>query len=242
MLANIALPRKKLSFYLSILSHIYLILSGMRTPRKRATAASTVKRQRRQQYKSENLELAVSEVRAGTSLRKAAEKFGVPRSTLNDRILGKNGGVVGAPTALPKAWEDDLVKWLIGMSERGFPLTPKILLDVVQMGVSSSGLLTSFDENRPGRGWLRGFLDRHPQLSRRSAEGISRARAAVTADRILSWFEELDAFVRTNQLEDVFTNPRRVLNADETSIRLSPGTYIYHFRTYHDVLYFLCPE
>lgn len=113
---------------------------------KQVTAAGKSKQQRQQQN-LENLRLAVGEVRADSSLRKAAAKHGVLRSTLNYRILGKSGGAVGAPTALPKSWEANLVAWLIGISEQGFRLTPKILLDGVQMGVSNSGPTTPFEEN-----------------------------------------------------------------------------------------------
>ena len=71
--------------------------------------------------------------------------------------------------------------------------------------------------------WLRGFLRRHPQRAKGVAEGKSRARAAVTEDSIRSWFAKLKVFVKNNGLDDVITDPRRVINGDETAIPTGNG-------------------
>ena len=38
-------------------------------------------------YKPEDLEKGLAAIRAGASLRKAAAKFNVPRSTLSDKVM-----------------------------------------------------------------------------------------------------------------------------------------------------------
>ena len=41
----------------------------------------------------------------------------------------------------------------------------------------------------------------------------------MTEDRIRSWFADLTEFVRANGLDDVITDPRRVISGDETAIK-----------------------
>ncbi|XP_070538001.1 uncharacterized protein [Ptychodera flava] len=56
------------------------------------------------------------------SLRKAASKWGVKRSTLSDRVTGKveMGRRSGPPPILTSAEEQKLAEWIINMGQRGF--------------------------------------------------------------------------------------------------------------------------
>lgn len=65
-------------------------------------------------YTQENLEKAMEAVRGGTSKKKAAETFKVPRSTLVRNILGRNQGPVGHPTVLSKS-EEQLISGTLGV-------------------------------------------------------------------------------------------------------------------------------
>ena len=57
------------------------------------------------QYDPVKLENAVASVKSNTlSLRKAAAKFGIPRSTISDRVVGKveDGSAPGRPQVDPQ--------------------------------------------------------------------------------------------------------------------------------------------
>ena len=79
-------------------------------------------------YKSwsdDGLERACDAVRKGMSVRRAAEEYAIPRSTLHDHISG------------PKAYltateEDELVNVLIGMTSVGYSSTVKDVIEIVQ--------------------------------------------------------------------------------------------------------------
>lgn len=80
-------------------------------------------------YTEEQLERAVDAVKSGElSLRSAAEKFEVPRATINRRIRGKHCGKYGRPTVFSKEDEDRIVTCISLAGEWGFP-SPNTIFD-----------------------------------------------------------------------------------------------------------------
>ena len=78
------------------------------------------------QWSEEQMSLAVEAVRSGEmGVRRAHQEFGVPKSTLHDRISGKvqEGAVSGPQAYLTK--EDSLVHFLVECAQFGFPRTRK---------------------------------------------------------------------------------------------------------------------
>jgi len=77
---------------------------------------------------------------------------------------------------------------------------------------------TAFKNNKPGRGWMRGFLARHKdKIVIRKPTNIRRCRAAVSPDEIKAYFVNLE-----KELCDV--PPSRIFNCDETAMRDDPGS------------------
>lgn len=75
----------------------------------------------------------------------------VPRSTLRDALAKKgNTGHFGAPTALTKAEEDQLVKYVLYSQRVGYPLTMEELRTEVQKIVGLHNRKTPFTDGRPG--------------------------------------------------------------------------------------------
>ncbi|XP_062716631.1 uncharacterized protein LOC109402167 [Aedes albopictus] len=66
------------------------------------------------------------------------------------------------------------------------------------------------------------FLGRHPNIARRIPSALSKQRVSVTESGIRKWFREIDEFIHQEELHDVFANPQRIFNMDETSLRLVP--------------------
>jgi hypothetical protein len=50
------------------------------------------------EYSENNLQLAIRDVESGVSQRKAAERWGIPRTTLRDRISGRKTRAMEAET------------------------------------------------------------------------------------------------------------------------------------------------
>lgn len=77
-----------------------------------------------------------------------------------------------------------------------------------------------------GQHWLKSFLERHPELSVRQAEGLSIARAqGLNRDEVNKMFELLLKVLTENDLID---KPDRIYNTDETGVQMNnnPGKVI----------------
>jgi hypothetical protein len=89
------------------------------------------KRGKTQNYDGQELEKAVKAVQEGSlSIRKASATFGVPKSTIGDRISGKHEMHVhnGRPQHIPREVESKIVDSDKMAARRGIGLTRKQLL------------------------------------------------------------------------------------------------------------------
>ncbi|GBO99410.1 hypothetical protein EVAR_101402_1, partial [Eumeta japonica] len=179
-------------------------------------------------YSEESLRSALIEIREGTSsILGTSKKYGVPRSTIQDRIHGRipdEARKMGPHSILSNSEEAILVKWCGDLARCGFPSKMDDLLDTVQAIIKDDGRPTPFLNGRPGRKWYMGFLIRNPSISLREAEGISKGRAVITQESIKKWFEELKGFLREHNASIILDDPSRIYNGDETSFSLCPKT------------------
>lgn len=71
---------------------------------------------KKQNYSIASLEAALKAIKAGEiSLRKASEKYGIPRSTLHDKLKEKQPecmGTCGPKTILNPLEEEKIVSWI----------------------------------------------------------------------------------------------------------------------------------
>lgn len=167
------------------------------------------------------MDKAVSAVEKGESVRVAAEKFGVPRSSLHDRVTGKvQRDQAGRAPYLTAEEEEELVKFLIKCSNIGYPHTRAQSLALVQEIVNKKGIsrMVTF-------GWWQKFCQRHEVLSLRSAANISVQRAIATdMDALKLYYDMLEDTLKGN---GILNKPMHIFNCDETGIPLNPkGTKI----------------
>lgn len=171
------------------------------------------------QFDDDSLQRAVEAVRSGRlTVRKAAEQYNIPKSTINRKVRGKHMNPVGHPTVLSREDEEMLVQNIVIAGNWGFPFSRKDIQYVVKSYLDRRGIQPKqFSNNLPGQCWCRNFLKRNRQLlSERLAENIKRCRAAVNHETMKKYFAELKI-----SLEGV--PPERILNFDETNITDDPG-------------------
>ena len=154
----------------------------------------------------------------GMSISKAAEIHGVPRTTLNDHVLGKvlPGAKCGAPTVLSTSEEQDLVDFLIKSASIGCGRTRKEVVDIV------SSMLSRRDQKQRSvtNGWWAKFIKRHPVLSLRTPATLSVARANASAkESVNNYFDILEQTLEDNGLSE---QPALIYNMDETGFPLDP--------------------
>lgn len=107
-------------------------------------------------YTPEQMGRALDAVRMGEKISTAALRFGVPRITLHNKVTGKSPAVcaMGPQTILTAEEEDILVKWLVAMSEKHFPINRQLLTESVQKITLDQGKANPFTNNKPGKKWF----------------------------------------------------------------------------------------
>ena len=100
---------------------------------------------------------AMEAVKGSCSVKRAAEEHGVPRTTLQDRIVSNvTHGVNPGPTSyLNKEEESDLANFLETVSSIGYGKTRKQIKALVETTVRAIGTLR---KDRMTDGWFRQFL------------------------------------------------------------------------------------
>ena len=139
---------------------------------------------------------ANSMLQDGFSVRKAAEVFGVHKSTLGDRVSGRvlPGTSCGAMRYLTDDKEIKLASFIIGLASIGHPKTIKEILVIVQMI-----LLVEFIELSL-MGWWEAYKRRHPNFVLRAPSSLSKARALASKRAVLDHY--FDLLEENNHLKD----------------------------------------
>jgi hypothetical protein len=165
-------------------------------------------------YPEEALYKALQAIREDNmGIRGASRKYGVPRGTIQDRLHGRVKEAprrMGPATVLTQDKETHPENWLTELAKCGFPQKKKDLFTSVQKIVSAKNKKTPFKQNRPGEKWYRAFIRRHPKLSLREAEGLTKARSIITEESIKKWFRELKQFLEESQVLDILEDPSRI--------------------------------
>lgn len=179
------------------------------------------------QYDNSSLETAVEAVRNGGKLRKICRQYGVPKSTVLDRIKGKVAPSckhMGPTPVLTTEYESKIVKWIESLANCGFPIKKQELFTTVQKIVVAEKLKTPFTNGKPGEKWYSSFMRRNPKLALKNAESLEKYRSLITEEYIRAWFTDLNSFLIESNAIDILDDPSRILNADESGFNLCPKT------------------
>ena len=106
-------------------------------------------------WSDENIFKAIDAVHKNKfSVRRAALEFGVPKSTLHDRLTGRVavGGQSGPQKYLSDEEEEELEEFLIGCASVGFAKSRQQVIELVQEVVNCKGI-----DVRVSHGWWESF-------------------------------------------------------------------------------------
>jgi len=143
------------------------------------------------------------------AIRQAALRFGVPKSTLGDRISGRAS--CGPKGYLTPEEEEEVVHFLLSCAAMGYPKSRHEVLALVKRILEKKridAVVTS--------GWWQSFCGRHPNLTLRTPAPLSGARASATDPEV---FDLLERTMADNKLID---QPCLVFNMDESGMPLDP--------------------
>lgn len=123
-----------------------------------------------------------SVIEGGLSVRKASLRYGVPRSTLGDRISGRvlPGSVSGPPRLLNDIEEKELEDFIYHCSSIGYGKTRKDIMCMVNQLLAYQG-----SSKQVCNGWWTSYLKRHPNVVLRIPASVSKARFLATSREIV---------------------------------------------------------
>lgn len=167
---------------------------------------------------------AVEAVRANEmGYKKAAKLFKVPRATLKDYVKNSEksvetlvSGRMGRKPVLPTELEEELVKYCLQMEKNYYGVTASDLKRMAYQLANRNNIPHPFSlaKKKAGKKWMKLFMARHPELSFRQPESLSRARVqGFTAENVKTFFNLLKP-----EMQKINFNPNKVFNVDETGI------------------------
>ncbi|CAH1997887.1 unnamed protein product [Acanthoscelides obtectus] len=150
------------------------------------------------------------------SLRGASEYYGIPKSTLSEKLVRQKAGKHGAPTKLSEQEEKIFAEGITQFAEWGFPMTRWDIRCLVKDYLNRKGKqITQFKDNMLGIEWFYNFVGRNKILTERFAQNIKRYRANVTKAVVKSYFENLELTLEGVELMNI-------VNYDETNLTDDP--------------------
>lgn len=163
---------------------------------------------------------ALQEVEAGRlSLRQAAGQFGVPKSSLSDRVSGKvaSGCARGQRPLLTPEDENSLVQYCLYSASHRFPLTkPQVLAHALAIYNLSH---PEAPKTELGQMWWINFREwHHHRLTARIPDIIDHERASCAKRGPMEeYFRLLTTTLEEHGLRE---KPRQIYNCDETGFQL----------------------
>lgn len=131
---------------------------------------------------------------------------------------------VGPDPALGFEIEQELEDWLLKISRKGAPIPVDGLCYSVQHICQQRQIETPFTNDVPGRKWVAGFFKRHPILSVKKSEYLSKQRALLTEGTVRGWFMNVRRQLEEDGIDlSMLEDPKRVFNLDETAIYTNPA-------------------
>lgn len=152
-----------------------------------------------------------------TSVRATAKAYGLPRSTLADRIAGSTTRATAHQfqQRLTPEQEEFLVEWILEEEARGYaPSHPRV------REMASRILQMNGDTTPVGKRWIQHFIQRNPRVASIIGRPLEAARSTAATQEQIRAFLEL--FERTRirlgiRQEDIW-------NIDKTGIGLGVCT------------------
>ena len=147
------------------------------------------------------------------SIRNAAKQYGIPRSTLQDRVKERINidAISVKQTFFTTDEEIKLVSHIKDMASRGYGYTRAEVCHIASdyarwLGKASQGDMFSIN-------WLYCRMERHPGLSVNQPKGLSSARTAASSPEVIeSFFTQL---FEINEKYDLTYSPERIYKIDE---------------------------
>jgi len=146
-------------------------------------------------------------------LLQAANKHGLPKSTLRDQITGKvkHGDKPGPKPLLTTAEENEFANFLVEVSQAGYGKTRK---EVRQIAGSVAVDKGSRNKVMVSHGWFKRFLQRQPQLSYCKGNPTAKVFMNCYKEVISDYFSLLKDVLTDNNFWSVLVNSTMLMKQE----------------------------
>lgn len=189
-----------------------------------------VRKSNKGSWSEEDLQQAINAIRNGLSIRSAGKQFKIPESTLRSRLKRNvfEKTAMGPECQLGVDAENKLAVHIKKLQAVGFAPTQRDVRALAYDLAESLQKKHTFNREKKlaGKVWFSSFMRRHPELSIRKAQGISRARTeGMNRAEVKSYFTLLTEILTENDLLD---KPASIWNCDEIGVQLNnePGKVV----------------
>lgn len=177
-------------------------------------------RTKKKKWTEEAMEHALAEVKSGRcTVRQAAKEFGVPKSSLGDRVSGRvtPGCRSGPAQLITSADEELLVEFSLYMARHGFPLTKQQLVSFASSIYRRQHRRVAF--SKLGQTWWLNFRKRQEKkLTIQPTENVVRGRMmCVRKEAVDHFYHLLSSVMNSHGLMD---KPHHIFNCSEISFQL----------------------
>lgn len=180
------------------------------------TRAERLSKGRRRQWTKQGMIAAIDAVKSGIGLNAAARGNSVPKATLRRYVFDSNFKQLGRNTDLPLELEEQLAQHILHMEAMFYGFSTQSVRKLAYQIADINKIPHRFNKEKEaaGKEWLSGFLKRHPQISVRSPQATSLARASgFNRVRVNAFFDLLQDLVDKHGL-----TADRIYNVDEKGL------------------------
>ena len=183
------------------------------------TTKTTARNGRYKMYDVQTMQQALDEIEKGMSIRRAAEAYNIPKSTLGDMVSGKSSiGARSGCAILSCAEEQELCTFLVEAAKIGYPRTCQQAIAIAQEIADKKGI-----DSTVTKGWWQSYCARFPQLTLRSSVPLTKARHRATDPAVLdTYYDILYECLSDNEILD---EPATIYNCDETGLPINPASH-----------------
>jgi len=138
------------------------IIQSVTSPAKK----SPMKSKKQKQWSEQSMLAAIKAIEEGLPIYTSVREHGIPRTTLQDRILGKvkHGAKSGPQSYMTLEEERETVEFLLLVSKAGYPKTRADISQIAEGVAWDKGILKG---EHISHGWIDNFMKRHPELALR---------------------------------------------------------------------------
>ena len=148
------------------------------------------------------------------SIRQAAQKNGIPYTTLNDRLKGipSKEETIQTQRRLTEPQEKRLVEWIIKQESLGYAPTYSAVCSIAAALCKEVG-----DLDPIGKNWITGFKARNPAIRSKVGKRMEAAQFNGFTPKAVNWYFDI------REKEYGWINPRLTFNVDKAGIMAGVG-------------------